>query len=104
GPGLLGERPRAFGIAVRDGEVAHRRMLGGEPRPQGADAAGANDADAEIAALHAGLPTARRNLALDHLFAAQSRNLPGIHSELLPQDLVRVLAQPRWRTPHRGGR
>jgi hypothetical protein len=50
--GGVGQRPGAGGIAVGDGEEAHRRMLGREPRPQRADPPGADHRDAEIAALH----------------------------------------------------
>ena len=44
GAGLLGQRARARRVAVGDREKAHRRMLGGEPRAQRPDAAGADHA------------------------------------------------------------
>ena len=39
---------RALRIAVRDREEPHRRVLGGEPRAQRADAAGADDSDPDV--------------------------------------------------------
>jgi hypothetical protein len=44
--GGVGQLPGAGGIAVGDGEEAHRRMLGREPRPQRADPPGADHRDA----------------------------------------------------------
>ena len=51
--GLLGQRAGARRVLVGNGEEAHRRVLGGEPRPQRADAAGADHRDAEIGVFHA---------------------------------------------------
>ena len=51
GAGLLGQYFGARGVAVRDREEPHRRMLGGEPRPQRPDAAGADHGDADIVVL-----------------------------------------------------
>ena len=47
----LGERAGAGGIAVGDGEKAHRRMHCRKPCPQCSDAPGADHGDTQIAAL-----------------------------------------------------
>ena len=54
-----GQLRQLFGVGrilVGDGDEAHRRVLGGEPRAQRADAARADDGDAEVFRLHALLP------------------------------------------------
>ena len=48
--GRLRQRLGAGGIAIGDGEKADRRMLCREPRPQRADAPGADHRNAEVAA------------------------------------------------------
>ncbi len=55
GAGLLGQRARAGGVAIGDRQKAHRRMLGGKPRAQRADAAGADDGDADVGLFHLGI-------------------------------------------------
>ena len=51
--GRLGERASARRIAIRDCEEADSRMLGGKPRAQGPDAAGADHGKADIGLFHA---------------------------------------------------
>src|ERR1700688_287071 len=52
---LLGQRLRARRVLVGHCEKTHRRMLGGEPRPQRADAARADDRDADVRLFHGGV-------------------------------------------------
>jgi len=51
GAGLLRQALGARGIAVGDREEPHRRMLGGKPRPQRPDAAGADHGDPDVVVL-----------------------------------------------------
>jgi hypothetical protein len=49
---LLGEIARLGGILVRHRDEAHRRVSGREAGAQAADAAGADDRESDVLALH----------------------------------------------------
>jgi len=56
GPGFGGERAGACGIAIGDRQEPNGGMLGGKPRAQRADAAGADHRNADIVLLHSKTP------------------------------------------------
>ena len=50
--GLLGQRLGARRVAVGNRQESDAGMLGGQPRPQRADAPGADHGDADLVLLH----------------------------------------------------
>src|SRR5579864_107740 len=102
GAGLASQCPRARGIAIRDGEEAHRGMLCRKPRPQRADAACADHCNAEIAALHALPRLASPCSTFDGTSRSLKREWPVVDRSLVGSAKPAPLAHSTGRARRRG--